>query len=357
MADRGERTEQPTERRIQKAREEGQFAVSRELVGALQFGAFVALAAGFSTAWLLAARRLTRTLLAEGFRMEVTLAAVVRLARGYLLPAALPLVAAGGLLAAVALGAQLASTRLGLSAKKLAPDFKRLDPAARLRNLPRQNLQQAAQALVLLPLFLAAVWAVARENLPVFLSLPLLDVESGLARLGRAVESLLWRAAALFVALGLIDLARARRRYRQDLRMSRQEIRDELKEVEGNPQVKMRIRRWQRELLRRQMMRQVEKATAVVVNPTHYAVALRYEMEAMAAPKVVAKGKNYLAQRIRQRAVEHGVPVVENAPLAQALYKSVEVGQEIPVHLYRAVAEILAYLYKLMHARPGAARR
>lgn len=357
MADRGERTEQPTERRIQKAREEGQFAVSRELVGALQFGAFVALAAGFSAAWLLAARRLVRALLAEAFQMEVTPAAVVRLVRVELAPAMAPLVAAGALLAAVGLGAQLVSTRFGWSFKKLAPDFGRLNPAARLRHLPRQNLQQALQALVLLPLFLAAVWAVARENLPVFLRLPLLDVESGLARLGQALESLLWRAAALFLALGLIDLARAKRRYRLDLRMSRQEIRDELKEVEGNPQVKARIRRWQRELLRRQMMRQVEKATAVVVNPTHYAVALRYEMEAMAAPTVVAKGKNYLAQRIRQRALEHGVPIVENAPLAQALYKSVEVGQEIPVHLYRAVAEILAYLYKLMHARPGARGR
>ncbi len=139
--------------------------------------------------------------------------------------------------------------------------------------------------------------------------------------------------------------------------MTKQEVRDEFKEVEGNPQIKGRIRRLQRELLRRQMMSDVEKATAVVVNPTHYAVAIRYEMSGMAAPRVVAKGKNYMALRIRQRAMDHEIPIIENPPLAQALYKSVDVGQEIPVHLYKAVAEILAYIYRLMNGKlPAAAR-
>jgi flagellar biosynthetic protein FlhB len=130
--------------------------------------------------------------------------------------------------------------------------------------------------------------------------------------------------------------------------MSRQELRDEFKDTEGNPQTKARIRRLQRDLRRRNMMKDVAKATAVVVNPTHYAVAIRYEQGVMAAPVVVAKGKNYLAARIRRRANENQVPIIENPPLAQALYKSVEVGQEIPAHLYRAVAEILAYIFKLM---------
>jgi flagellar biosynthetic protein FlhB len=106
------------------------------------------------------------------------------------------------------------------------------------------------------------------------------------------------------------------------------------------------------------MMRDVATASAVVVNPTHYAVALRYEIDSMAAPKVVAKGRNFLAQRIRERAAEHQIPIVENPPLARALYKSVEVGQDIPVHLYRAVAEILAYIFRIMHGNlPGDGRR
>jgi flagellar biosynthetic protein FlhB len=140
-------------------------------------------------------------------------------------------------------------------------------------------------------------------------------------------------------------------RYKQDLRMSKQDIKEEMKDLEGNPQMRARIRRLMRERLRRQMMKEVPKATAVVVNPTHFAVAIRYRVESMAAPVVVAKGKNYLALRIRQKAVEHQVPIIENPALAQALYQSVEVGQEIPPHLYRAVAEILAYIYKLMNGR------
>jgi flagellar biosynthesis protein FlhB len=158
----------------------------------------------------------------------------------------------------------------------------------------------------------------------------------------------------VFLVFGLVDAMRQKQRYEKDLRMSRHEMRAESKESEGNPQMKQRIRRMQRDLLRRQMMKEVPTATAVIMNPTHYAVALRYQSDSMAAPMVVAKGKNYLALRIRAKAVEHQIPVIENPPLAQALYRSAAVGQEIPAHLYRAVAEILAYLYRLMHGRlPG----
>jgi flagellar biosynthetic protein FlhB len=135
------------------------------------------------------------------------------------------------------------------------------------------------------------------------------------------------------------------------MRMSKQEIRDEFKEVEGSPLIKSRIRRIRRDLARRRMMQEIPHAAAVIVNPTHYAVALSYTMNSSGAPKVIAKGKNYLALRIRQRAIENQIPLIENPPLAQALYKAVDVGQEIPAQFYRAVAEVLAYIFKLMHAR------
>ncbi len=356
MSDQGQRTEQPTERRLQKAREEGNFAVSREFVSSLQFAAFVALASAYSTAILVRLRQIIRYLLERGFHSEVTPGEVMRIFRDLLVPSTLPLLAAGALLAAITVDVQLGTTRMGFALNKLTPDFKRLNPLKKLKDLPRQNVPQFLKALVLLPLFLAAVYAVVSDNLVAFLGLPLLSVESGLRRVGLSVQSLMWRAAALFLVLGFIDLVRSRRRYKKDLRMTKQEVRDEFKEVEGNPQIKGRIRRLQRDLLRRQMMREVPDATAVIVNPTHYAVAIRYDVETMAAPKVVAKGKNFLAQRIRQKAMEHEVPIVENPPLARALYKSAEVGQQIPVHLYRAVAEILAYIYRLMNAqRPRAA--
>jgi len=130
--------------------------------------------------------------------------------------------------------------------------------------------------------------------------------------------------------------------------MSKQEVRDEAKDTDGNPQIKGRIRRIQRDLARRSMMKEVPNATAVIVNPTHYSVAIRYEMDSMAAPLVLAKGRNYLARRIREIAIQHQVPIIENQPLAQALYKLADLGQEIPPHLYRAVAEVLAYIFKLM---------
>jgi flagellar biosynthetic protein FlhB len=166
-----------------------------------------------------------------------------------------------------------------------------------------------------------------------------------------SLKDLLWKAAYLFLFIGAVDYLRAYRRHSKSLKMSKQEVRDEVKENEGNPLIKGRIRRIQRDLARRNMMKEVSKATAVIVNPTHYSVAIRYELESMAAPRVLAKGKNYLARRIREIAIEHQIPIIENQPLAQALYSSADVGQEIPPHLYRAVAEVLAYIFKLMNMR------
>jgi flagellar biosynthesis protein FlhB len=194
---------------------------------------------------------------------------------------------------------------------------------------------------------------VVRDSLERFQALPFQTPAAGARETGAAVVALLWKGAAVFVVFGAVDLFRQRRRWQKQMRMSKQEVREEVKESEGNPQIKGRIRRLQRDMARKRMMQEVPTASAVVVNPTHYAVALRYSMEGMTAPVVVAKGRNYLALRIRERARSHGVPIVENPPLAQALYKSVEVGQEIPAHLYRAVAEILAYIYRLTHRQPN----
>lgn len=351
MADQGQRTEQPTPRRIEKAREEGRFAVSQPFVSAIQFLGVAAMAGSFALegVWLL--RGLTRWLAGLAFRIELNPAQAVQVVRESLSRALLPLVGAGAGLVALTLLAQLAMTKMGFSGSRLAPDLKRLSPLARLKDLARQNLPNLAQALVLVPLFGLAVYYIASDNFSAYLRLPLMGLEAGMREIGSSLKTLLWRAALLFVVFGAVDLYRQRRRYQKDLRMTKQEVRDEMKEIEGNPEIKMRIRRLRRDLLRRRMMQEVPKATAVVVNPTHYAVAIRYRMEALGAPLVVAKGKNYLALRIRQLAVENQVPVVENPPLAQALYASVEVGQEIPAHLYRAVAEILAYIYKLMGGR------
>jgi len=351
MAERGEGTEQPTERRRKKAREEGKFPASRELVTSVQFFAFAAIVSAAGGTFVGALMSSFRSLLRRAFEGELTAPDLASLANRIVLRELAPMGMLSGALLAVTAGAHLAVTGFGFAGRNLAPQFGRLSPLRKLRELPRQNVPLLIQAVLLLPVFGAAVWGVVMDNLNVLAAMPLESVPAGARQAGASLESLIWKAAAVFLALGMFDYWRQRRRYMADLRMTKQEVRDEMKELEGNPQVKMRIRRLQRDLLRRRMMHQVPKATAVIVNPTHYAVAIRYAMEAMAAPVVVAKGKNYLAQRIRQKAVLHQVPIVENPPLAQALYKSAEVGQEIPAHLYRAVAEILAYIYRLMGNR------
>jgi flagellar biosynthetic protein FlhB len=245
----------------------------------------------------------------------------------------------------------LGVTGFGFSAKKLAPSWNKINPGQRVKGLARENLPQLAQAAILLPLIGLALYFLIGDQLPLLLSLPKTGLHSGLAAVALSIKSLLWKGVGLLLVVGFVDLYRKKRQFQSTLRMTKQEVREEMKEVEGNPQIRMKIRRMRRDLLRRRMMQEVPKATAVIVNPTHFAVAVRYDMESMSAPKVVAKGKNYLAQLIRQKAIANQVPIVENPPLAQALYKSVEVGQEIPAHLYRAVAEVLAYIFKLMNRR------
>jgi len=354
MPDRSGKTEEPTKRRLDKARKEGQFPAAKEFVGALQFLVLLALVSSGGAAWFAGFRETTRGLLQRAFTGEIDAAELSRMAWVLFWRLGMPLAVAGLGVTVVTLAFRLATTQFGFSWKKLVPEFGRFNPISKLRELPRQNLPMVLQAMVLLPVFLWAVYALARDKMDAILSLPLQSAESGYRFLCSSLMDLFWKAGALFLIFGSVDLFRQLKRHRADLRMSKQDIREEMKEMEGNPQMKMRIRRLQRERARRSMMKDVPTATAVVVNPTHYAVAIRYQMDSMAAPLVVAKGKNYLAARIRALATEHQIPIIENPPLARALYKSVDVGQEIPAHLYRAVAEILAYIFKLMNGRlPG----
>lgn len=351
MAEQGQRTEKPTKRRLEKARREGQFPASRELSAALQFLTFVALVGVIAPGILDRTRQMAGHFLTAGFNAELTTRTVTRMfwqAVGHVF---LPMLWLGGALAAMALAGQLAVTRFGISVHKLMPDPTRLNPLQKLRTLPRQNAASLVQAILFLPLIAFTVWKIASANFQAYAGLAGQGLATALGVLTRSLNDFLWKAALLFLGIGCLDFMRVRRQHMQSLRMSKQEIREEVKETEGNPQMKARVRRIQRDLARRNMMKEIPRATAVIVNPTHYSIAIHYDMDAMAAPKVLAKGKNYLALRIRQIATEHQVPVIENQPLAQALYKSAEVGQEIPPHLYRAVAEVLAYIFRLMQPR------
>jgi flagellar biosynthetic protein FlhB len=354
MADKSGQTEQPTQRRLDKARKDGRFLSAKEFVSALQFMVFLFLLSVGGVGWFAGLQQTTRSLFALAFAAELRVEDVTHLAWQLFWRQFFPLILGGMAVAAATVGIRLLTTQFGLSFKRLVPDAERFNPLARLKQLPSQNLPALGQALLLLPVFVWAVYAIVSDKLDAFLALPLQSAASGANLISASLMELFWKAAAIFLVFGAVDLFRQIRKHTAELRMSKQEIRDEMKESEGNPQMKQRIRRIQRSRARKRMMQEVPTATAVIVNPTHFAVAIRYEVDSMAAPLVVAKGKNYLALRIRQKAIDNLVPIIENPPLAQALYKSVDVGQEIPAHLYRAVAEILAYIFKLMNGRlPG----
>lgn len=353
MADQ-QKTEQPTQRRRHKAREEGNFPTARVFVSAMQFLAFVAAIHWRGAVWEASIRFAMKRVFEVALDPTLNPSDLVRLGLNLAKSTLEPFAALGAILAGVTLAIQLGVTRFGMSLKKLTPDVGRLDPLARLRQLPSQNLPALFQAVFVIPVFGFTVYALLRDNLNAYLSLPLQSLSAGAARVGDSIDTLLWKAAVVFVIFGAVDLVRQQRRYTNELKMSKQDIRDEAKEMEGSPLMKQRIRRLRRDMARRRMMHEIPTATAVIVNPTHFAVALKYSLGSPGAPRVVAKGKNYLALRIRQRAIENQVPLIENPPLAQALYKSAEVGQEIPAQFYRAVAEVLAYIYKLMNGRRAA---
>jgi flagellar biosynthetic protein FlhB len=246
----------------------------------------------------------------------------------------------------VALGAALAQGGFVFSPEALTPKPERMSPAGKLR----QMVSPAALSTILKSMvpFTAIVWigyACIRGHWGEILGSSYSDSRRFTGLIGRLILEILWKCGLVLLAWAGVDYFFLWMKNEGDLKMSRQDIKDEMKQSEGNPASKARIRRIQRQSRRRHMLKATETATVVITNPTHYAVAVRYEPN-MAAPLVVAKGLDLLAMKIKEIAWKHDIPMMENRPLAQALYKGVEVGDPIPAALYHAVAEILVMVYK-----------
>jgi flagellar biosynthetic protein FlhB len=342
----GERTEQATQHRREKAHKEGDVLHSRELSAAAGTLAGV-IALGVLGAHTLVVWRtsfaafldLGNPVRWEPSEIEPTLAAVRRLILAILGAPAVVMAA----VAAASLGAGVLQTG-GVNFYAGAVGFKpdRINPISNVKNL--FSLRAAARlAKSLLPASLLAVFAVQRIGRQ--LTLPPFSTVR-LERLGSDVYGLLLAAAWLLFGWSAIDYLVEWQSRESRLKMSRQDMREEFKETEGNPQIRGRIRNLQRQMRRRRVKADVSKAAVVLTNPTHYAVALGFDFATMEAPKMVAKGRNLLAEEIKAEARWAGVPIIENPPLARSLYRSVEVGQPIPVDLYAAVAAILAWLYR-----------
>lgn len=353
-----QRTERATPRRRSDARERGQVAFSTEIVAALLLVALaLALVVGggrlaLALGWLV---RGSAAGLAAAQLQDWTTASSARLVGETLRPAIAALALFLGPIVLVGFLAGYGQVGFQIAPKAIEVDFAKLDPARGWRRIFSAGAWvRVALALAKLVFLFSCVGGAAWMQFDE--ATRLADGELGpvLAGSGRILLRCALAGIAGIAVLAVFDFAFQRWQHERNLRMTRQEVREELRNMEGDPHIRARVRRVQRELARRRMMADVPKASVVITNPTHFAVALRYERKAAGdagqgaggAPRVVAKGTDRVAARIREIAREAGVPIHEDAPLARALHAQCEIGDEIPASLYQAVAGVLAYLYR-----------
>ncbi len=352
MADESdlEKTEPASARRLEKAREEGQVVRSRELA------TLIMLMSGVVGLWTLGgtlASKLDAVLHASlAFEPAIAFDTTRMMSRFGIavwegLLAFLPLLLFFG---AAALAGPMLLGGWMFSAKSFAPDFSRLSPLKGLGRLfSSQSLVELAKAIAKALLVGSVAGWVLWRRLPEAIALMSAPIHEALLHMLEMVLSCSAMVAGSLVLVAALDVPWQYWTFYKKLRMTKEEVKQEHKDSEGDPHIKGRIRQQQRAMAKRRMMSEVPKADVVVTNPTHFAVALRYEEGRMSAPRVVAKGSDAIAARIREIAVENGVPLLSAPPLARALHRHVELGREIPAGLYTSVAEVLAWVYQLKH--------
>jgi flagellar biosynthetic protein FlhB len=358
MADEAaERSERATPKRREEARKRGQVPISSEVSPVA-----VLLVALVITTWGAPALLAQTRLVLRGWLAASGPAAahgdaiwpMVAHSMYQLLGPLAPFFLATALVAAVAIIAQVG---FHVNPSLLAPKLSRMSLAQGWQRVfSVGGAMNLLKAIVKIVLVLGLAWHILRDVSADAVAAPLMSVDALFAFTGEGLRRLILTMALALAALGAADYFWQRRRHEQSLKMSRQEVKEEARESEGDPQVRARFRRAHRELAGRRMLAEVKNADVVLTNPTHYAIALRYRADEMVAPQVIAKGAGELAQKIKEAARSAGVPIVERRALARALYRSVKVGAEIPPALYRAVAEILAYIYSLRSAQTEGAR-
>jgi len=340
MAEFEEKTEQPTGRRREKAREEGQVARSREL-------ASMASTAGMLIVFALTGRQIFSDIsgmIRYSLRIDrdMDVLSSFRLFSMWGMELLLPFFGMAVFMAIFSNAVQG-----GIVFKPLKVDMNRFNPAEGLKRLFSVHaFMEFIKGLAKFGVGGLLVYMILKKMTGLAVLMQDMDIEG----IGRTTYYIIFYAVKVifgtFFVIAVLDYINEKWKFERSLRMTKQEVKDEQKQTEGNPMVKARIRSLQREAARRRMMQEVPRATVVITNPTHYAVALKYVDGVMPAPRVVAKGAGFVAQKIRETAVRHYVPVVEDRPLARALFR-VELNSEIPGELYRAVAKILAYVFRL----------
>ena len=348
-----ERTEEATPRRRQEMRERGMVARSREVNSVAVLLGGVVLLYVCAPVIYGGLTGLMRFAFGQAMLRPVSVSSAQELlcsvglrALGAIGPLAVGMVV-------VSLLASYGQVGLMITPESVRPKLSNIDPVQGLRRMfSLRSVMRMVFSLLKLGIIVGVCYFAISNRVREFF--PLVNETAGgaFAYICRTAAAVAFQVCAVLVVIAIADYGYQKWEHERRLRMTRQELREELKRLEGDPLVKSRIRQIQREVARRRMMQEVPNADVVVTNPTHYAVALRYDAAAMEAPTVVAKGRNRLAERIKELAREHGVPLVEDRFLARALYRTVEVGQEIPYTLYQAVARVLAYIYQLRRRVP-----
>lgn len=352
--DQSNRTEEPTPKRREEARADGRIPQSVEITSAaVLLSALLATWQSGDVALGALRESMRRSLLAVT-ATDVTPADLAAIAHGVLrdtIAVTSPILLATGLAGVVATVAQIGFRVYG---KRLLPDLKKVSPSSGWQRIAStKGLFDLAKAIVKIGLIGWLAWTLIRQAENAIVALSAASPREMLSIAGTEVARLVAWSTGILAVLAAADYAWQRRQHEQSLRMSRSEVKDEHRQAEGDPKMRARVKRAYQELTKARSVADVPTADVVVTNPVHLAVALKYEPGRMGAPKVVAKGAEAMAQRIKDVARRHGVPIVERRALARALFKSVPIGGEIPATLYRAVAEILAYIYALKQRRAG----
>lgn len=353
-SDAQDKTEEPTARKLRKARDEGQVARSIELpAAAITIGTFLLLMMGggwiagrlaeqFAQGFVFDRKTLLQPEMLPGLWADAVSAALIWVAPILLLTVILAIVASG------MTGGYL------LSWKAISPKWEKINPVAGMaRIFSMRSLVELGKSLLKFSLVALVLWAMVMIHMDELAMLGRMGLEPGLAAAGRLLAQSALAVSLTLALIALVDVPYQRHAFMKRMRMSKQEIKDEMKDLEGRPEIKAAIRRRQREMAQRRMLQRIKDADVVVTNPSHFAVAMEYDPAGDGAPIVLAKGADFLAQRIKEEASEHGVYLFQAPDLARALYFSTEENQPIPESLYHAVALVIAYVFSLEATRPG----
>lgn len=350
----GEKTEAATPKKLSEARKDGNVAKSKEIVTSVSLLiGFIFLKVYIGTIGNSLIGQFTKTYkkistIASAYSDEVNIRTITEITRDVLIDIIIVIAPILALSFGIAFLGDFVQFKWKVTTKPLKPKFSKINPLKGFKRIfSKQSLMNFAKSAALVFIIGYVVIQEISSKATMLFGLYDISLMAAIYQIGNTVLNLAIKISSVYIVVGIIDLVWQRHKFKEDMKMTKQEVKDEYKNAEGDPHIKGQIKRKMLQVSQRRMMQSVPDADVVITNPTHFAVAIKYDATTAKAPIVVAKGEDYLAQKIKEKARESNVEIVENRPLARALYANVEIGSEIPEELYQAVAEILAMVYKL----------